>query len=93
MHFRYPRNNPKSFTYLSRVGSLIRSITNPRTLRVINIKFQADKDIKLLYREEVKSPRCNDRKVDQRSKPIANHDEGNGDSGLKKSGIQWCLTS
>ena len=30
----------KIFTYLSRVGSLMRSITNPRTLKVVNIKLQ-----------------------------------------------------
>jgi hypothetical protein len=34
----------KNFTYLSRVGSLMRSITNPRTLKVVNLKFQDGED-------------------------------------------------
>lgn len=49
-------------------------------------------NIKLVYREEIERPRCNDRKVDERSKSTANHDEGYGKGGLKKSSIQWCLT-
>ena len=42
--FNYYGNPSKNPTYLSRVGSLMRSITNPRTLRVVNIIFQGGED-------------------------------------------------
>lgn len=44
VYFSYYGSPSENSTYLSRVGSLMRSITNPRTLRVVNIKSQGGED-------------------------------------------------